>query len=57
MSQQFITYTYQTVAGQLDCHAYGPTGDRAQAQGEGENRAAASPGLAFMVLALEPMTV
>lgn len=57
----FVLYTYQTVNGQLVCHAYGASSQQ-QAQTTGENlqasaRAAQQPELDFMVLPLEPLPV
>jgi hypothetical protein len=55
----FILYTYQTVDGQLECRAYGPTSSQqAQLLGERLAEAATAAGeteLAYMVLPLQAM--
>jgi IS1 family transposase len=52
----WIVYTYQTVAGETVCHAYGPTDQQtAQEYAASVNAASAPGGVYAMAVALEAM--
>lgn len=52
MTPTFVLYTYATLDGETVCHAYG-LGEQVALQNLGQELAAQTPGLGFMVLALE----